>query len=111
MASFAILGPLEVTVAGRTVTPRSGRQRALLAVLLVNAGRDTGLAQILGALWGDAPPDTAIGQVQTLIWRLRRVLGDDAIVTRPGGYRLTVADADLDARVFAAGAAEAAALA
>ncbi|WP_433688623.1 AfsR/SARP family transcriptional regulator [Micromonospora carbonacea] len=111
MASFAILGPLEVAVAGRTVTPRSGRQRALLAVLLVNAGRDTGLAQILGALWGDAPPDTAVGQVQTLIWRLRGVLGDDAIATRPGGYRLTVADADLDARVFAAGAAEAAALA
>lgn len=110
MASFAILGPLEVTVAGRPVTIRSRQQRALLAVLLVNANRVTSLDQLLGALWGDRPPDSAVGQVQTLIWRLRGVLGD-AIATRPGGYQLAVAPDDLDAQRFAALAADAAELA
>ncbi|SCG34817.1 AfsR/SARP family transcriptional regulator [Micromonospora coxensis] len=110
MASFSILGPLDVTVAGRPVTPRSSKQRAVLAVLLVNANRVTPLDRLLGALWRDDAPDTAVGQVQTLIWRLRGVLGE-AIGTRPGGYQLSVAPGELDAEVFAGTAAEAAELA
>ncbi|MCZ7438898.1 BTAD domain-containing putative transcriptional regulator [Micromonospora sp. WMMC241] len=111
MVSYRILGPLELTRAGQPVPLRSPKQRAVLAVLLVHAGRVTSLDLLLAALWGDDPPDTAVGQVQTLIWRLRGVLGDDAIATRPGGYRLTAAPEALDAAVFATTAAEAAELA
>ncbi|WP_431936641.1 BTAD domain-containing putative transcriptional regulator [Micromonospora sp. RP3T] len=109
MVSYRILGPLEVIRAGQPVPLRSPKQRAVLAVLLVHAGRVVSLDLLLAALWGDAPPDTAVGQVQTLIWRLRGVLGD-AIATRPGGYRLVVAPDALDATVFAATTAEAAEL-
>ncbi|WBC14808.1 BTAD domain-containing putative transcriptional regulator [Micromonospora sp. WMMA1998] len=110
MVKYRILGPLEVTRAGQPVPLRSPRQRTVLAVLLVHAGRVASLDVLLAALWGDDPPETAVGQVQTLIWRLRGALGD-AIDTRPGGYRLTVAPGDLDATVFTATAAEAAELA
>jgi DNA-binding SARP family transcriptional activator len=109
MARYGILGPLEVTAAGQRVTLRSPKQRAVLAVLLVHANRVTPLDLLLGALWRDDPPDTAVGQVQTLVWRLRGVLGE-AITTRPGGYQLTVAPGELDAEMFARTAAEGAEL-
>ncbi|BCL17510.1 AfsR/SARP family transcriptional regulator [Micromonospora sagamiensis] len=110
MASYGILGPLEATAAGRRVTPRSPKQRAVLAALLVHANRVTPIDLLLAALWHDDPPDTAVGQVQTLVWRLRGVLGE-AITTRPGGYQLSVNPGELDADVFATTAAESAELA
>jgi len=110
MIQFRILGPLDVIVDGRSRTPGSPRQRAVLAVLLINANRTTSIDQLLGALWSDAAPDTAVGQIHTLVWRLRRLLGQ-AIVTRPGGYQLVVPPGASDAELFGARAAAGAELA
>ncbi len=100
MAEFRILGPLEVVVEGRRVLVGSRRQRAALVTLLVNANRVTPIDQLLAALWSGEPPETAVGQIHTLVWRLRGTLGD-AISTQPGGYRLDVQPGELDADLFA----------
>ncbi|MBB5867996.1 DNA-binding SARP family transcriptional activator/RecA/RadA recombinase [Allocatelliglobosispora scoriae] len=111
MATYHVLGSLTVTADQRPVPVRSRRQRAVLATLLANPRSVTPVDRLLRALWADDPPDTAIGQVQTVVWRLRQALGDGAILTRPGGYELVAAESDVDADVFAATAAHAAELA
>lgn len=50
---FRILGPVEVVDGDRDVTPAGRRQRAVLAVLLVNANQTTAVDQLLHALWAD----------------------------------------------------------
>src|ERR671914_95262 len=63
---FRILGPLEVVEDGRTVDVGAAKQRALLAVLLLNANRVVSRDELIEALWGEraprgAPPDPARG--------------------------------------------------
>ena len=57
---FRLLGPFEVTDAGGRVVD-AGRpvQRALLALLLLNANRVVPLRTICDGLWGDEPPRSA----------------------------------------------------
>ncbi|MFD0741511.1 BTAD domain-containing putative transcriptional regulator [Phytohabitans flavus] len=100
---FGILGPLRVggTEDG-TVT--AGRDRVVLAMLLLNAGRVVSVDRLMAAMWDGAPPNTARGQLQTCVSRLRRSLavtvGDEVIVTDPAGYSARIAPDDLDAAVF-----------
>ncbi len=101
MKRYRVLGPLVVEVDGRPVNVRSRRQRTVLALLLVNADRLTLTEHLLYALWGDDLPDTAVGQIQTVVWRLRGILGETSISTQPGGYVLSTQDSELDARQFA----------
>src|SRR5689334_4579185 len=100
MNHYNLLGPLDIEVDGRPVGVRSRRQRTALALLLVNYGHVTLTEQLLYALWGDDPPDTAVGQIQTVVWRLRGHLGEAAIDTHPGGYVLSTANAMVDAAQF-----------
>ncbi|MGA5303369.1 BTAD domain-containing putative transcriptional regulator [Nucisporomicrobium flavum] len=97
---FGILGPLSVTDAGREVGITAGRDRTVLAVLLLHAGRIVAVDQLIDAVWGEAPPATARGQLQTCVSRLRRLLPPGAILTNPAGYGVTVAADELDAIVF-----------
>jgi DNA-binding SARP family transcriptional activator len=103
-ARFGILGPLQVTNAGRRLQPAGPRQRALLAALLVRAGQPVGLSGIVDALWGERPPASAVANVHTYVSRLRRGLAEiglrDLLITDSGGYRLLVEPDQLDSRVF-----------
>ena len=81
MVTLNALGPLLIAVGGRPVRLRSRRQRAVLAVLIANAGKLTSVDQLLGALWGDDPPDTAVGQIQTVV-EMMVDCDQDAIVIR-----------------------------
>nr|WP_307845597.1 BTAD domain-containing putative transcriptional regulator [Planomonospora sp. ID67723] len=101
-----MLGPLEIIVEGRARSPGGSTQRALVAILLLNTGRVVPVRELIGALWED-PPETALGQVQTRVWRLRTLLNGGegqgsenraVLVTRPGGYLL---QAERDALDFA----------
>ncbi|HEY6590864.1 MAG TPA: AfsR/SARP family transcriptional regulator, partial [Actinomycetota bacterium] len=56
---FRILGPLEVRDGDREVRLRGGKQRALLALLLVNADRTLAVERIVDELWGEDVPETA----------------------------------------------------
>lgn len=98
---FRVLGPPEVHRAGATVAIGSGRQAALLVVLLANAGRVVSIDTLTDALWGDQPPRQPRNAIQTHVARLRELLGDDAgLHTRHPGYVLDVVPDDLDAERF-----------
>ncbi|MGO1056103.1 BTAD domain-containing putative transcriptional regulator [Crossiella sp. CA198] len=110
--SFSVLGPLEVMLDGQPVEVSSPKLRALLATLLVEAGRTVSLDQLAERLWGEDLPPTARKTIHSYVGRLRRLLADDAVSptlihTRPDGYRITVAPAELDLARFTAAAAEA----
>jgi DNA-binding SARP family transcriptional activator/Flp pilus assembly protein TadD len=110
MIQLRILGPLEVVARDQPVPLRSRRLRTVVAVLAAHANRTATVDELIAGLWADRAPDTAVGQLHTLVWRLRHWFGD-ALLTRPGGYQLTLAPGELDAEVFATRAAEAARLA
>ena len=55
MAEFRILGPLEAEEDGRLLALGRRKQRALLAVLLLNTNRVIARDNLIDALWGDPP--------------------------------------------------------
>src|SRR5262245_32171378 len=93
---FRILGPLEVEDAGRLVAVGAGKQRALLAVLLLNANDVVPADRLIDELWDGDTPDTARKAVQVYVSRLRKALGGDRIRTAGRGYRLGVEPDELD---------------
>ncbi|GAA1004444.1 hypothetical protein Aple_071950 [Acrocarpospora pleiomorpha] len=106
---FHTLGPLEISVDGRACSPGGNTQRGLLAILLLNANQVVPVREIIDELW-DEPPETALGQIQTRVWRLRVLLNGSGgktdgspLVTRPGGYMLRADQEALDFARFGAG--------
>jgi ABC-type transport system substrate-binding protein/DNA-binding SARP family transcriptional activator/DNA-binding beta-propeller fold protein YncE len=97
---FRILGPLEVVRGNGPLDLPAGKPRALLAVLLLHGGEVVSVDRLVDELWGERPPVTAAKNVQGYVARLRRVLGDGALLTQAPGYALR-ADA-LDATSFQA---------
>ena len=96
LVDFRLLGPLEVSD-GETILPLAGgRQRALLAVLLLHANRTVSVERLIDDLWGDAVPDTAVKAVQIYVSRLRKVLPAERLLTRPPGYVIEVGEGELD---------------
>jgi DNA-binding SARP family transcriptional activator len=92
-----VLGPLAVRVEGREADLSGVMPRRLLALLAARSGRDVSADSLVEDLWQGAPPAGAAATLQSHVARLRRVLGSDAISTRPAGYRL---EAAVDATVF-----------
>ncbi|MEV0645738.1 BTAD domain-containing putative transcriptional regulator [Phytomonospora sp. NPDC050363] len=97
---FRLFGPVEVRVDGVAVPVGGRRQRAVLAALLLTPGEVVSTEQLVHRVW-DRPPGSAESNVRTYIARLRRVLGE-RLSTHDNGYRITVAEGELDAGVFAA---------
>ena len=100
---FCLLGPMVVRCDGVALPVPQGRQRAVLAVLLLNAGRVVPAREIADTLWGAAPPPSASATVRNYVKRLRRGLGhaDQArIVTRSPGYMIRVDPGELDVARF-----------
>ncbi|MFC3743487.1 BTAD domain-containing putative transcriptional regulator, partial [Paractinoplanes deccanensis] len=94
---FRLLGPLEVRSGdGTPVEPGGAKPRALLTLLLSEAGRVVSMDRAVVTLWGDAPPPGATGTIQAYVSQLRKLLGKDLIVTRSPGYLADVRDDDLD---------------
>ncbi|HET8682763.1 MAG TPA: BTAD domain-containing putative transcriptional regulator, partial [Micromonosporaceae bacterium] len=106
---FRGLGTLEVIIGGNQLPTGGPLQRGLLATLLTSANRVISPDRIISALWTQ-PPETALGQVQTRIWRLRQLLQDGLdpqpavarpqLVTRAGGYALIIEPEMFDVLVF-----------
>ncbi|MEV5705847.1 BTAD domain-containing putative transcriptional regulator [Actinoallomurus sp. NPDC052274] len=98
---IAILGPLDVRDGnGRPVEIGGARLRALLIRLAIEAGRTVSAQRLIEDIWEDAAPDRAVNALQALVSRLRGVGGRDLVASAPGGYRLAVAPADIDAVAF-----------
>jgi DNA-binding SARP family transcriptional activator len=84
-----VLGPLEVLVGDGPLPLAGAKQRAVLALLLLNANRVVARERLIDTLWSEAP-ETAVKLVQLYVSQLRKLLPADAIVTRPPGYLLQV---------------------
>ena len=99
---FRILGPVEVRAQGRPIAVAGGRQRALLALLLLRSGEPVSRDRVIEGLWGERPPDGAVKTVQAVVSRLRRALGGEAarLVSGTSGYRLRVEPDELDLARF-----------
>ena len=96
MLEFRILGPLEVLDDDRPVRLGGPKQRAALAILLLNANRVVSVERLADDLYGGAPPVTAVTQVQRQVSDLRKTLGAATIETRSPGYVLHVEPGRLD---------------
>jgi DNA-binding SARP family transcriptional activator/tetratricopeptide (TPR) repeat protein len=102
---FGLLGPVEVWVNGRPAFAGHARQRAVLAVLLLDAGRPVPVEVLIDRVWGDEPPRTARGVVYGYVARLRALIasGQDpgvSLTRRPGGYLLQAAPDQVDLTRF-----------
>ncbi|MCR6483947.1 tetratricopeptide repeat protein [Amycolatopsis sp. OK19-0408] len=97
---FHLLGPLTVTVEGRPVALGGAKQRVLLAHLLLNANRTVTPGQLVETIWPREPPTSATANLQTYVWRLRRLLPDTLLRTHGPGYSLAVDPAAVDAHRF-----------
>ena len=93
---YRVLGPL--AAGGAEIT--AGRDRVVLAMLLLQADGVVAVDTLVDAVWHDDPPATARTQLQTCVSRLRRVLGASTITTFPGGYGIALGPDDLDLAVF-----------
>ena len=97
---YRILGPLEVSDETGHVALGGPKQRALLAILVLEAGRVVPTDRLVDLLWGEEAPRTATASLQNAVGRLRRVLGSDVLETRAPGYVLHATPEQIDARRF-----------
>jgi DNA-binding SARP family transcriptional activator len=112
---FEILGDVRVLRGTEPVDLGPAKQRAVLAVLLLQVGRPVPTHQIVDAVWGDEPPENGANVVQKYVAGLRRVLDPDRAPRTPGellaltgsGYVLRIGEGTLDADEFQARTARA----
>src|ERR1043166_9304610 len=96
---FRVLGPLEVVENGEPLKLVGAKQRSLLAILLLRANEVISRDALIDGLRGEKPPAGAGHSLEEHVSRLRKHLhrnGQDLLLTRPGGYMLSIADGELD---------------
>ncbi len=96
LGAMEVLDPESIPLGGPT-------QRRTLGMLLVSAGQQVSIDQLVDAIWtnGDTP-DHADRNVRKYVHRLRSSLGEhgDRVETVGTGYRLRLEDGELDADRF-----------
>ena len=97
---FRLLGPLAVLVDGRPLAVGGPKQRAALAMLLLNANVPVSRDRLLEAVWGEEPPTGARRSLDSYLSRLRGLLGEDRVVRQAAGYVLRVRPGELDLERF-----------
>ncbi|NNE10713.1 MAG: protein kinase, partial [Ilumatobacter sp.] len=101
MVEVRLLGPVEVQTDGEVLDVGASRPARLLLALLVADRRRLDLDRLVERCWDDDErPDDPTPAVRTTVRRLRRALGDDAVITRTGGYELDPAALDVDVDRF-----------
>jgi DNA-binding SARP family transcriptional activator len=107
MLDFRVLGPLEVSDETGPLLLGGQKQRAVLALLLIEAPRPVSTDRLIDALWGEEPPRTASTSLQNFVSQLRKTLGSDVLLTKPPGYALQIRPEQLDLDRFRSLIAEA----
>jgi hypothetical protein len=90
---FGLLGPLLVCREETVLAVPAGKQRALLAALLLNAGRVVPADEPIEVLWDTSPPVSARASLHNYVKWLRKALGDAGhrrISSHPHGYMISV---------------------
>jgi DNA-binding SARP family transcriptional activator len=101
---FEVLGPVRVWHAEQEIDLGFPQQRALLALLLVQAGRPVQMSEIVDILWAQRPPSSAMNVVRRYVGSLRRLLEPGLpprapgrrVLRRTGGYLLDTDPDELD---------------
>src|SRR5712691_5918800 len=96
MLQFSILGPIEVRTEEGELKLGGRQQRALLALLLLEANHVVATELLVDRLWGERPPKTSMASLQNTVAQLRRLLGAGVIERRAPGYLLRIAPEQLD---------------
>jgi predicted ATPase/DNA-binding SARP family transcriptional activator len=97
---FRILGSIEVVGDDGPLPLGAPKQRALLALLLLNANTVVSRDRLVDALWGAEPPKSAVSSLQVYVHGLRRALGAERIERHGTGYRLHLDPSALDLSRF-----------
>jgi SARP family transcriptional regulator, regulator of embCAB operon len=99
---FAVLGPLQLRAGSALVPLGAPKQRAVLAMLVMNRNRAVSVDALIDAVWGESPVPAARTSIHSYVSNLRRLLGSGSrdpnrvLTSVPPGYQLNVADADCD---------------
>ena len=105
---ISLLGDLVISLDGQVLDVGGRRQRAVLAILVVDRGDVVSAERLIDSVWGELAPSNAIGTLQAYVSHLRRQLepGREArsrgnvIVSKGAGYTLQVDDDAVDAWRF-----------
>jgi SARP family transcriptional regulator, regulator of embCAB operon len=105
---FGVLGPLQVIVNGSVISLGTPKQRAVLAMLLINRNRPVGIDSLVDAAWEQGPPARAKDTLYSYVSNLRRLMAGvgvenrDLLASASPGYRLAVLDRQYDLGRFVA---------
>ncbi|MEU7724247.1 BTAD domain-containing putative transcriptional regulator [Streptomyces sp. NPDC040724] len=99
---FKVLGSLEGWIGEVRLRLGGAIQERVLCMLLLEAGRVVPVARLVEATWEKDPPVTAAHQVRKAVADLRRRIpaGNEVIATDGPGYRVVVADDQVDLLEF-----------
>lgn len=108
---FGILGPLLVRDDAESRFVHAGKQRILLAALLLRPEQTVALDELADAIWDGRPPVSYVATMRNYVMRLRRSLGTAGyrVKTSLGGYRIALEREEFDVLRFAGLRAEGAA--
>ena len=93
---YRVLGPLEALASEGPLPLGGAKQRALLALLILNANRVVSRERLIDELWGEDPPETAVTSVQVYVSRLRKLVPEASLLTRSPGYVLEAETESVD---------------
>jgi hypothetical protein len=66
--NFGVLGPLQLSVHGTLVPLGPPKQRAVLAMLVINRNRPVGVESLINAVWGQSPvPADGVHRAEPLL--------------------------------------------
>ncbi|HEX6789335.1 MAG TPA: AfsR/SARP family transcriptional regulator, partial [Gaiellaceae bacterium] len=99
---FRLLGPLEVSRGSEQIHLGGERQRGLLALLLLHANELVTTEHLVEQLFGADASESSLRAVRVAVSRLRRLLDEETLVTRPGGYVVYADPSRLDVAEFEA---------
>ncbi|OCC07774.1 BTAD domain-containing putative transcriptional regulator [Streptomyces sp. PTY087I2] len=94
---FTILGAVSAASDGHPIALAGGKQRTVLAALLLARGGVLTDERLTTLVWGWEPPPTSTSQLYTYVSRLRTRMGSGIALERSGsGYRMDIGEATLD---------------
>jgi DNA-binding SARP family transcriptional activator len=100
--TFGVLGPLQVIVNGALLPLAGTKQRAVLAMLVINRNRPVSPDSLINAAWEHLPPPDPRASLYAYVSNLRGLLTKAGVDSRavlasaPPGYRLNLPDTASD---------------
>jgi DNA-binding SARP family transcriptional activator len=108
MLTVHLLGAVELRRDGEALELGGPQQRAVIAHLALAPGRVVSVERLIDRLWGEQPPRTPLGTLQSYVSRLRRAVepsrgagaAPQVLVSEAPGYVLQVPAENVDVHQF-----------